>query len=171
MRPDTILHPQLARALAELGHTDTFMVLDAGFPVPGGVERIDLGFWPGLPTVVQVLEVMRRAVFVEEVRFAPEVATHNPRLYAELQRIYTGSGATFAASTHEQLIEEFAPRAKFVVRSGDFQPWGNVLLVASTDPFAWFGDEDVASGLQILPAYTDRRHRIDAGAVPDLTTR
>ena len=92
------------------------------------------------------------------------MATHNPRLYAELQRIYTGSGATFAASTHlEQLIEEFAPRAKFVVRSGDFQPWGNVLLVASTDPFAWFGDEDVADGLQILPAYTDRRHRIDAG--------
>lgn len=54
MRTDRILHPQLARAVAELGHTDIVMVVDPGFPIPRSVERIDLGLWPGLPTVVQV---------------------------------------------------------------------------------------------------------------------
>jgi D-ribose pyranose/furanose isomerase RbsD len=30
MRTERILHPQLARAVAELGHTDIAMVVDAG---------------------------------------------------------------------------------------------------------------------------------------------
>ncbi len=169
MRTDRILHPQLARAVAELGHTDIAMVVDAGFPIPRGVERIDLGFWPGLPTVVQVLEVLRRELHVEQVRFAPEVATHNHRFYDQLQRIYTGSGAMFATVMHEQLIAEVAPQAKFIVRSGDLQPWGNVALTASTDPFAWFTDEAVADGMKILPDYVERRRRVSHGEVPRLS--
>lgn len=168
MRTERILHPQLARAVAELGHTDVAMVVDAGFPIPRSVERIDLGFWPGQPTVTEVLEVLRRELHVERVAFAPEVATHNPRLYERLQEIYTGSGALFAAVPHEQLIAEVAPRAKFIVRSGDLQPWGNVALTASTDPFAWFTDDAVAAGQQILPEYVERRGRMTAGEVPAL---
>lgn len=38
-----ILHPQLARVLAELRHKDTLVIGDAGLPIPKGVERIDLG--------------------------------------------------------------------------------------------------------------------------------
>ncbi|MGA2010095.1 MAG: D-ribose pyranase [Solirubrobacteraceae bacterium] len=168
MRTQRILHPQLARAVAELGHTDVAMVVDAGFPIPRTVERIDLGLWPGIPTVVAVLEVLRRELHVEQVRFAPEVATHNPRFYDELQRIYTGSGALFATVTHERLIAEVAPQARFIVRSGDLQPWGNVALTASTDPFAWFTDDAVARGMTILPDYVERRRRISDGEVPRL---
>ena len=39
-----ILHPQLARVLAELRHKDTLVIGDAGLPIPKGVERIDLGW-------------------------------------------------------------------------------------------------------------------------------
>jgi D-ribose pyranose/furanose isomerase RbsD len=166
MRTERILHPQLARAVAELGHTDIAMVVDAGFPIPRTVERVDLGFWPGLPTVVQVLEVLRHELFVEQVSFAPEVVTHNPRLYDELQRIYTGSGATFVAVPHLALIAKVAPQAKLIVRSGDLQPWGNVALTASTDPSAWFTDDAVAAGMTILPDYVERRRQIAEGEVP-----
>lgn len=41
-----ILHPQLARVLAELRHKDTLVIGDAGLPIPKGVERIDLGWRP-----------------------------------------------------------------------------------------------------------------------------
>lgn len=44
MRPDRILHPELAAALATLGHTDIILVTDAGFPIPPQAKRIDLGF-------------------------------------------------------------------------------------------------------------------------------
>lgn len=42
-----ILHPQLARVLAELRHKDTIIIGDAGLPIPKGVERVDLGWRPG----------------------------------------------------------------------------------------------------------------------------
>ena len=45
-----ILHPQLARVLAELRHRDTIIIGDAGLPIPKGVERVDLGWRPGDPT-------------------------------------------------------------------------------------------------------------------------
>jgi D-ribose pyranase len=39
-----ILHPQLARVMAELRHMDMLVIADAGLPIPKGVERVDLGW-------------------------------------------------------------------------------------------------------------------------------
>ncbi len=163
MRPNRILHPQLAAALATLGHSDILMVTDAGFPIPANANRIDLGFYEGIPDVLDILRVLRKEIFVEEVYFAGDILTMNKPLYASLQEIYTGSGATFGLTTHEELIAQFAPRAKVIIRSGSFNPWANIALVASTDPFAWFAD---GTGVEILPAYVERRRRIHANEVP-----
>lgn len=168
MRPGRILHPELARALATLGHTDIVLVTDAGFPIPASANRIDLGFAPRRPSVPEILEVLSAEIHVEDVSFAPEVRSHNPRLYQDLQRIYTGSGATFTATTHEELCADVAGRAKVVIRSGDFDPWANIALTASTDPFAWFTDAAVDEGLVVLPAYLERRRRITDRDVPAL---
>ncbi len=168
MRAGRIIHPDLARGLATLGHSDIVLVTDAGFPIPASAPRIDLGFIRGKPTVPEILDVLREELHVEGVAFAPEVRTHNPRLYETLQRIYTGAGAPFTATTHEELCTEVAYRAKLVIRSGDFDPWANVALTASTDPFAWFTDEAAAQGLKVLPAYTERRRRIIDAEVPSL---
>ena len=70
MRPDRILHPELAAALATLGHTDIVLVTDAGFPIPAQANRVDLGFWPGQIDVREILRVLRKELFVEEVHFA-----------------------------------------------------------------------------------------------------
>lgn len=165
MRAERIIHPALAEALAQLGHTDIVLVTDAGFPIPADANRIDLGFYPGLPDVRDILRVLRKELFVEEVRFAPEVKSHHPRLYAEVQDIYTGAGAPFIAAPHEELIEHWAPKAKVVIRSGSFEPWANFALTASTDPFAWFTDDDVT----VLPAYVERRRLMTKNVRPELT--
>ncbi|QPK82349.1 D-ribose pyranase [Schaalia sp. ZJ405] len=163
MKPKTILHPELAQALAELGHTDVVLVTDAGFPIPRDARRIDLALYQDVPTVYQILRVLRQHMFAEEVHFAPEVKTHNPDLYSEIQDIYKGSGAKFIPAIHEELIEEWAPKAKVVVRSGSFEPWANFAIIASTDPFAWFTSETVTT----LPAYIERREAMSKGVVPD----
>jgi D-ribose pyranose/furanose isomerase RbsD len=163
MRPGRILHPELAQAVATLGHSDIFMVIDAGFPIPAKAWRIDLGFYEGLPDVLDVLRVMRQEVFVEEVHFAGDILTKNKPLYAALQDIFTGSGAAFKLTTHEALVNDIAHRAKFIVRSGSFNPWANIAMVASTDPFAWFAD---GSGTEILPAYVERRKLITDNVRP-----
>ncbi len=164
MRAGRIIHPELARAVAELGHSDFFMVVDAGFPIPASARRIDLGFYEGLPDVLDVLRVLRQEVFVEEVHFAADILTRNKPLYAALQTIFTGAGATFHLTTHEQLVKDYAYRAKFIVRSGSFNPWANIALMASTDPFAWFVE---GSGTEILPAYVERRRLIRENVRPE----
>jgi D-ribose pyranose/furanose isomerase RbsD len=160
----TLLHPELARSLATLGHTDLVMVTDAGFPIPADAHRIDLGLLPGLIDVRDVLKAVLASLFVEEAVFAPELKSHHPRLYHEVQEIFTGSGAVFSAAPHETLCADHVHRAKVVIRSGSFEPWANFALVAGTDPFAWFADADVT----VLPAYLERRARIRGNEVPGL---
>ena len=162
MRPNQILHPELAKALATCGHSDIIMVTDAGFPIPAGANRIDLGFYAGYPDVRDILQVLRQEIFVEEVYFAAEVKTHFPSLYKKVQEIYTGSGAVFKGTTHEELCENYAKRAKVIIRSGSLSAWANFALVASTDPFAWFTEPDI----KILPAYVERRKRIENNEIP-----
>lgn len=163
MRPDRILHPELAAALATLGHTDIVLVTDAGFPIPAGANRIDLGIWPGTVDVREILRVLHKEIFVEDVLFASEVRDCHPQLYQDVQTIYTGSGAEFHCASHEKLCDDIAHRAKLIIRSGSFEPWANFALVASTDPFAWFTE---ASGVAPLPTYVARRQRIIDNATP-----
>ncbi len=164
MRLGRILHPELAKALATCGHTDIILVTDAGFPIPKEVNRIDLGYYPGKTDLLDILKMLREEIFVEEVSFAPEVKTHHPALYQELQEIYTGSGAVFSAKSHEELVEKIAPKAKVVIRSGSLNAWGNIALTCSTDPFAWFTEEDIT----ILDTYVERRRRIKENEIPKL---
>lgn len=164
MRPNQILHPELAKALATCGHSDIIMVTDAGFPIPAGANRIDLGFYAGYPDVCDILKVLRKEIFVEEVYFATEVKTHFPSLYSKVQDIYTGSGAEFKGTTHEELCEHYAKKAKVIIRSGSLSAWANFALIASTDPFAWFTEPDIT----ILPTYVERRKRIEDNVVPSI---
>jgi D-ribose pyranose/furanose isomerase RbsD len=164
VRRGALLHPGLAGAFATLGHTDLVVVTDAGFPIPSTANRVDLGITAGLVDVRDVLRLVLQFVDVELAEFAPELKSHHPSLYGEVQQIFTGSGAEFAPATHETLIADHVRRAKVVIRSGSFEPWANFALTASTQPFDWFDDERV----EILPAYVERRARIRDGVVPDL---
>ncbi len=164
MQPNRILHPDLARSLATLGHSDIILVTDAGFPIPANANRIDLGFYDGMIDVLDILKVLRKEIFVEEVRFAPEVRDCHPALYKELQTIFTGAGATFGPAPHEELVEVIAPKAKVIIRSGSFNAWANIALTAATDPFAWFTEDDI----KILPTYVERRRLMNDNVVPEL---
>lgn len=165
MRPGRILHPELAKALAEVGHGDTVLITDAGFPIPRDARRVDLGLVEGTVDALEILRVIRAEIFAEEIRFDPAIVSEYPSLYASVQQICTGWGADFVAAPHEELVDVWAPRAKVVIRSGSFTAWANFAITAATDPFAWFReDEDVT----VLPRYLVRRQRITDGEVPRL---
>ena len=55
MKKRGVLHAELSRCIAALGHKDLFMIGDAGMPIPPGVEIIDLAVTAGVPTFRQVL--------------------------------------------------------------------------------------------------------------------
>lgn len=141
MRPGKILHPQIASALASLGHGDIILVTDAGAPIPTNANRIDLAFYSGSVDLLEILAVLRNEIFIEEVIFADEVPDNNPKLLTRVTEIFTGSGADFTLIPHSNLVTDIYPRAKVTIRSGSLMPWETlrwspapILMPGSTTP-------------------------------------
>ncbi|MBL3699876.1 D-ribose pyranase [Leucobacter luti] len=146
MKRHGILNDRLSAALATLGHTDLILVVDAGFPIPRDAHRVDLAIAQDLPDLRTVLELIAREIIVEGVVRAEDVVTNNPRLDEWLTAEFTDAG--FSTRTHADMLGELARQAKVIVRTGAFEPWGNVGLVCGVDVPKWFGGDGV-----IAPPY------------------
>jgi simple sugar transport system permease protein/D-ribose pyranase len=143
MKKSGILHADLSRVLASLGHTDLLMVVDAGFPIPSGVQRIDLALAENLPDLRTVLSLINEEIIVEKVTRAEFVVSHNPPLEAFLHQIF--SGAEFTVRPHQEILTQMAHEAKAVVRTGAFDPWGNIGLYCGVDVPRWFSAEGITA--------------------------
>ena len=58
MRRSKLLNGEISKLLSDLGHTQCVVLADAGLPVPAGVRLIDLSVARGLPSFVDVLNVI-----------------------------------------------------------------------------------------------------------------
>ena len=63
-----ILNSDIAKVLADLGHTDTIVIGDCGLPVPAGVPKIDLALKPGTPSFLDVLTEVLKYMEVEKIQ-------------------------------------------------------------------------------------------------------
>ena len=131
MKRGPVLHPELSRVLARLGHGDALVIADAGLPIPAGVERIDLAFAPGKPALLDVLDAVLSEMEVERATLATEVQSASPAFHerlngklASLPKV-RARGVEFVA--HEEL-KRLSQRAVAVVRTGEFTPYANVVL-------------------------------------------
>lgn len=143
MKRHGILNAQLSGALATLGHTDLIMVVDAGFPIPPDANRIDLAVAENLPDLRTVIGLIADEIVVEAVVRAEDVPSNNPRLDDWLQARFPD--AEFTARTHAEILGRTAAAAKVIVRTGAFEPWGNIGLFCGVDVPRWFGGEGVVA--------------------------
>ena len=141
MKRNGILNAPLSGALATLGHTDLILVVDAGFPVPSDAHRIDLAIAENLPDLRTVLDLIGDEIIVEGVVRADDVTTNNPRLDEWLQARFPD--AEFTTRSHSDMLGELALQAKVIVRTGAFEPWGNIGLFCGVDVPRWFGGDGV----------------------------
>jgi D-ribose pyranase len=131
MKRGTLLHPELSRVIARLGHGDALVIADAGLPIPAGVERIDLAFAPGKPAFMDVLEVVlaemevERAVLAQEVKSAS--AAFHEGLRGRLASLPKIRARGVELVSHEEL-KRLSQGARAVVRTGEFTPYANVVL-------------------------------------------
>lgn len=127
MKRTPLLHAELSQVIATLGHGDTLLIGDAGMPVPAGPRRIDLALTAGIPRVADVLKTVLEEMQVERAVIANEALDRNggrlPDWCAGLP------GAAPQAVSHEEL-KRLSAGAKAVVRTGEFTPYANILLVA-----------------------------------------
>ena len=127
MKKKGILHAQLAGYIAALGHRDTFMIGDAGMPIPKGVPIVDLALTAGVPTFRQTMNAVLEETAVEGYLLADEIKEHNPELLDYIQKSLPGLTPEYMP--HEDL-KKCSANVKFAIRTGEFTPYPNVILRA-----------------------------------------
>ena len=127
MKKTTLLQSDLSYIIATLGHLETLVIGDAGLPVPAETMRIDLALTQGVPGATQTLKVVLEEVKVERVILAEEVKDHNPKFLAEVQELLPD--VPFEFMPHAEFKTRTAS-ARAVVRTGEFSPYANVILVS-----------------------------------------
>ncbi|TCV92860.1 D-ribose pyranase [Luteibacter rhizovicinus] len=128
MKRNGLLHAELNRIIAAMGHTDTLVIGDVGLPVPHGVPCIDLAVLPGTPSFQIVFDAVFAELAVESVTFAREIHERNAAL-ASLAGKLSNEGVSVDEVSHEE-FKRFCARAVAVVRTGETSPYANVILHA-----------------------------------------
>lgn len=121
-----IFHPQLCRVLAELRHMDTLVIGDAGLPIPKGVERIDLGWRPGDPAYLDVLEEIMKVLVVEKATFATEALEVTPDFHNKALALLP-KDIPIDYIPHVELKKR-SENAKAIILTGEFTGYTNVIL-------------------------------------------
>lgn len=108
MKKGTVLNSEISSVISRLGHTDTLVVCDAGLPIPNSTTRIDMALTRGVPSFMQVLDVVTREMQVEAAILASEIKQHNPQLHetllSHIEQLQQHRGNTIEIryTTHEQ---------------------------------------------------------------------
>lgn len=131
MKKSGILNPELAKQLAMLGHFDKICIADAGLPIPADVLRIDLALTKDVPLLAQVLKALESEIKVQEVIIAKETEAKNTSLAALVKKLWSDAKQT--RITHEKFKEQIN-ECRVVIRTGEFTPYANVILVSGV-PF------------------------------------
>jgi len=126
MKKTPLLNIALSRVVASLGHGDVLMIVDAGMPVPPGVELIDLAVTRGVPGFLSVLEAVLAEMQVESHVLAQEMLARKPPALDALEPLAMGARRLVS---HEEL-KALSRSARAVVRTGECEPYTNIALVA-----------------------------------------
>ncbi len=136
MKKSRILNSYLNAAIADLGHGDTVIICDAGFPIADKAKRVDLAIEQDVPGILQVLELLMSDLIYEAVVVAEEQKSFNPLLFAAVEELSTRCAV--ATVPHTDIIGRCRDTAKYFIRTGAFEPWGNVVLTSGVDAPIWF---------------------------------
>jgi D-ribose pyranase len=127
MKKIGLLNQPLSEVIAGLGHTDTLVIADAGLPIPAETRRIDLALVEGVPTFLDTLGAVLKEMQVERAILAEEMLDVSPGIYDAIVDLLGDLPVEIV--TH-LVFKEQTGSARAVVRTGEFTPYANVILVA-----------------------------------------
>jgi len=101
--------------------------------VPLGVRRIDLAVTTNLPAFPDVVRVLLEDLAVEQFILASETRDASPQRYTEILDLLPGVPHDMVSHADFKLL---ARDVRAVIRTGDFVPYSNVILVAGVMDWA-----------------------------------
>ncbi|MBS3783318.1 MAG: D-ribose pyranase, partial [Anaerolineae bacterium] len=117
----------LSSVIAGMGHKDTLVVADAGLPIPAETPRIDLALTEGVPGFLDTLRGVLMEMEVERAIVAQEMLTESPQIYEAFEALL---GDVPIETVPHGVLKEKTRSARAVVRTGEFTPYANVILMA-----------------------------------------
>ena len=135
MKKGRILNKALNDAISSMGHGDFIIISDAGFPIPEE-KRVDLAIEKDVPGIVEILKLLTGDFIYERVIVAEEQVENNPELYGKIKTHCDRCG--IETIPHAELIKIYPEKAKYIIRTGAFEPWGNIVLCSGIDAPLWF---------------------------------
>jgi len=110
-----------------MGHTDSLVIADAGLPIPFRPRRIDLALVAGIPSFLDTLRAVLQELQVERAIVAQEMAEASPDLLTAVRDIL---GETPIDMVSHRDFKNRTMGAQVVVRTGEFTPFANIILVS-----------------------------------------
>lgn len=127
MKKTGIINAQISSVIAHLAHTDMLTVADAGLPIPVTTQRIDLALKPGVPGFLETLEVVLSEMYVEKAYVSEDIIAKSPNIYEGICKLL--GDVPVEAIPHSE-FKKLTGSTKAVIRTGEFTPFANVILVA-----------------------------------------
>jgi D-ribose pyranase len=127
MKKIGIINQPISALTASLGHTDTIVIADAGLPIPTGPQRIDLALTAGIPAFLDTLRVVLTEMQVERAIIASEMLDRSPVVYQAIKELL---GSISIETVPHSTFKEQTHSARAVIRTGEFTPYANIILVA-----------------------------------------
>jgi len=127
MKKTGVLNQPISSVIAGLGHMDTLVIADAGLPIPPETQRIDLALTEGIPPFLDTLRVVLTEMQVERAVVAGEMLEVSPEVYEEVKKLL--GDVPIETVTH-LIFKEQTRSARAVIRTGEFTPYANIILVS-----------------------------------------
>ena len=127
MKKIGIINAPISSVIAHLEHFDMLTVADAGLPTPATTKRIDLALKPGTPGILETLEVVLSEMYVEKAYVSEDILTISPHIYTGIQKLL--GNVPIEALPHIE-FKKLSGSTKAIIRTGEFTPFANVILVA-----------------------------------------
>ena len=121
-----ILNPHLLDLLARVRHTNTLVIADWAFPYWPEIETVDISLTRGIPTVLDVLDLLTPVFKIGRIWQANEFVTSNT---VEVVDRFSNSFGKIPLTREAHVdFEKRGPRAIGLIRTGDPTAYGNIIL-------------------------------------------
>lgn len=124
MKKKGLLNSHISKMAADLGHTDTFCIADVGLPT-FDIHKIDLAIEFGIPSLMQIANLIDQHIEIESIVLAEEIKKHNPNLHNQITDKFKHIDIKYIS--HED-FKEMIKNCKSVIRTGENTPFGNIIF-------------------------------------------
>ena len=121
-----ILNPQLLELIARIRHTNTLVIADWAFPYWPQIETVDISLTRGIPTVLDVLDLLTPVFKIGRIWQADEFVSSNPA--ETVDRFAKSFGEIPLTREAHVEFKKRVPHAIGLIRTGDPTPYGNIIL-------------------------------------------